>query len=748
MTDLIVNKISINNNYDIINISKTIQKRQQCTHFIIIFDNLSLLNNTQKYISLCIEFIEYECKTIENSKMTLFVTHPNIKRYDFTKNELYVNFKKIINLTQYKYNNNSLDDIFKQVNEIIELNKDVNINKVLYFSKNRITADIDNSIIHDISIFDRIYEKQINTYNDIALKIESNVTNININHFECYILDSISFLSNTNSIKINDNAYTINNTIDKYHDNLIECLDTYILLAKTHKNELQNILQIMKHIKDKHANTNINKQLEFSFKYTKLKNIIQQSLINNISTINNTTDDIQLNSIYLYTSKTAKNIKVNKTNKLEKLSDMINKNKDIMDKITENKKLIETDGFKKFIEMHENTDDDIFSNSCEYFRSPISLSTWFDELQNCSGIGFMIKIDVPISAKLGYKNNIAIDNITCTYYSITDYIDTLLQYFDKCSNSIYGNLNNTSILNGSIIGNVNAIIPLYINKYHWSIVKNYINILLGIEIAHNPLAFSKNHRLMFNMLFIEMSANVIFNKDTRNNKMMNCYFAYFRTCAEMCFENGYNHGIKNLIQQVLTTESGIVENINMYDSLMTHCIVTGHRLNCSQMSRLIDIMLHEIIRHGLIDSGHDNMFFEHLEKSNDKEQEYDALIKIIFDKIVLHLEHIIAFYILNIELFKFYNEFGSYSKMIKSLDKNFGIFDEPTLELFISNIENDCKIDTFEHFYEIMNRKYDRNEIINIINQNIKYQKINDKKNAITNNEYKYTYTYMPNEKK
>src|SRR5437773_1537182 len=100
------------------------------------------------------------------------------------------------------------------------------------------------------------------------------------------------------------------------------------------------------------------------------------------------------------------------------------------------------------------------------------------------------------------------------------------------------------------IGDANAIIPLYINKNHWKIIKIYLKQTLELIISYNPFIYSDNHKNLFFIVFLEM-INKIFEKDFLNEKFIKCLICLLRTCAEICFEEKFNYGIKNLIFKYL-----------------------------------------------------------------------------------------------------------------------------------------------------------------------------------------------------
>ena len=208
---------------------------------------------------------------------------------------------------------------------------------------------------------------------------------------------------------------------------------------------------------------------------------------------------------------------------------------------------IKNDITEDFIKLHDELleSDNKFSKSCDTFSSIVTLSNWYDEIKNNNVIGVLIKINSCEFAKNGIFNIMPmIEEITTTYMPAKEYLDTLITYFDD-QKTDYGDINSHNIIKGNGIGNANAIIPLYINKEHWKLAKQYIPYILGTIIAHNPLSYKKNHiNFMFDFL-----ANIVkftfFSNTIISLKWIKLYIAVQRTCIELMVESGHN--VKKLV---------------------------------------------------------------------------------------------------------------------------------------------------------------------------------------------------------
>ena len=193
----------------------------------------------------------------------------------------------------------------------------------------------------------------------------------------------------------------------------------------------------------------------------------------------------------------------------------------------------------------------------------ITCSNWIEELEDNSSMGLLLKVSNNHSSMLGWTADVDIVNITNSFIPISTYYD-VLDNFIKNKNNKSTNINYRDIIHGTAIGNGNCIIPLYINKDHWKLAKNDMDLVLGIIMAHNPFMYNKYHvkfvfRLMTHFNYELISSNL-------NLKLISCFWATFRTVAEISFDKKYNRGIKKLlkiISKILQKELQIMNLITL-----------------------------------------------------------------------------------------------------------------------------------------------------------------------------------------
>lgn len=495
----------------------------------------------------------------------------------------------------------------------------------------------------------------------------------------------------------------------------------------------------------------------------KIYQFVKTKLLEFANNVNN--EEIKNKSILLY-QEFKKNlfnlihIEVNKINanndniksileygKKSILSNNNKQNKIINNRIIKNIKTLkydidETSDIKTFIESNENLTNIKLNDSCDFFNSSITLSNWFEEIQNNNCLGLLIKITSSELAKMGILGSaITVQNITTSYLSIADYINTSMDYFEKNKNLQFGDLNKKNIITGMAIGEANAVIPLYINKYHWKIVKKYIEPLLGIIVSHNPFNFGNNHKSIFYTIFVDMTHRLFkHDKTNLNNNYIKTYMAYFRTCAEICFENKYNHGIKKFISLYLTNPLIRISKDNYpYDKICSQILVTGYIINNDNIKILMLYLLEELIRIRIKMDDYDETYINYVINLQNEEldNDIDMVINRINEKMPYDLEFLMTFYKMNSVMNSIVEDYGSYGKFIKDLEDNYGLVSDNTcskiLDMITKNINTEKVI--IEDIYNLLNINYNKYNILAYILQGIKHKKNKTRIDAINNKE-------------
>jgi len=751
----------------------------------------------------------------------LITSYPNIKTTSFGIDQIYTNFKKIINNKTNTHSSDEMENMLKECknvlsndipNEVViistttclhglvelldEIANTMNTNIVLLNINKSCHSNQTNNECDKILTFTCEEDKDINiffegiisngiflsqninvvdnvqiTLNNATLLCEDNIDTfkINVNQYNSFL---IKFNGADNNIKLNI----------EYGDEKIETE----LFNNTELNKIDMVnafLHTIEYMNDLITdNKSINPNISILIKDKTLQ------LINN----NQENKEVINKSIYLYSlikdnshhlnlayftneqktpiSDNTKMVldygkKIYENNgsdkKMFKLNDRISKNIVFINKLNNIKDILGTDTNKKFIEVYDDTDNLNFNNSCDYFNSPITLSNWYEEFKIGSAIGLLIKIKINNLVKLGVSKNVKFENITSTFYPVTDYITCTNEYFEKKQgmsnnqqsnnqqsnnqkNNKFGNLNDKIVLSGTSIGDSNAVIPLYINKYHWQIAKQYINPILGIIFAHNPFGYCNKHKSFMFSVFAIMTTKIFTDTSCINHKWLNSYIAYLRTCTEICFENKYQNGIRRLIENFVKNPSNrIVTDVFYDDVFISQTLSTGYILSDDMIKMLIHYIIEESARHQLKTDKMDMQYLEYLKTmfeidNVDKlKNEIDDTINKLFNNMNYHLVVIVSFYKMNKILNNFYKLFGSFNKFLKSIETGFGLVDESYINNLIKDInDNKFSINSFKDIYDIIGLKYHHNNFIIMILQNIAQSNNTTRMNNITTKQY------------
>ena len=215
--------------------------------------------------------------------------------------------------------------------------------------------------------------------------------------------------------------------------------------------------------------------------------------------------------------------------------------------------------------------------------------------------------------------------------------------------------------------------------------------------------------------------------------------AYFRTCAEICFENKYNHGIKKLVSMYLSNPLKRISKGNyVYDKICSQTLCTGYVLNDTDVKTIILYMVEELIRINVYD--YETLYIDYVLKLGKEEinNEITNIIDVISQKISIGLGNLISFYKMN----KIINEIikinTTYGNFIRQLDENYGLIsDEISNKIFVM-IENDTNLETIvlKDLYDSINVDYNKYNIMAYIFQGINQCKDKNRIDAINNNKY------------
>ncbi|QKF94116.1 hypothetical protein QKU48_gp0658 [Fadolivirus algeromassiliense] len=758
---------------------------------IVIIDNKNIIKEINNIITIYPQLLKKYSKCVTFDKLYLITTHPKIKVSEITINNIFTAFQKII--YNNKFEESDTDIHYEILNECNKLISEQYKNEIILFTYlnyhmseqaqsclNTLANNPNNniSIITDLNyincdkvskiiisdFYDNIsegYEHIITNglfltepLTDKIVEIDLKTTtfygtpltkiNININAFDSILInDMIENITINNEIVNLENSFMSQTQIDATSDILTHMINTNIVPETCLVDACEFLIYLINNdqIHDKNIYVFIKETLlkiinsknnENRSKSIILYNLIRQSfnkiLMKEINT--NILSDENNKIIFEYGknsySLATKNVSHN--NIFKNIETINAKTNTDMKQIT------------TFINDHEMSNDIKFNESCEFYNSSITLSNWFEELQNNSGIGLLMQIDSKYTSS-GYFSHIDISNITNTFFPVIDYVCIIKEYFEKNQDIKFGNLNRANIINGAAIGDANAIIPLYINKYHWKIVSQYLNPLLGIIVKHNPFDYTNNLKSILFEIFAKMTTKLYCNNENFHNEtFIKIYMAYLRTCAEVCFENKFNHGIKKIISSYLTEpQFRIFKDKSMFYKMCSQTLITGYILNDSDIKIIIQYLVEELIRLTVKFNKYDMDYIKYYNElqMNDREMEDISLLQSINTKISNDLEFLLAFYKMNTNFDILIKQYGSYNKFIKALDENYSIVNKDIIDKLLQlTINNEINHVTIEQLYSILGIQYNKYNILMYIFQGIAQKTNKIRSEQITKNNY------------
>jgi hypothetical protein len=395
----------------------------------------------------------------------------------------------------------------------------------------------------------------------------------------------------------------------------------------------------------------------------------------------------------------------------------------------------------KFINEYESNSSEEFITSIEFFNSNVTLSNWFDELSTKSTMGLLIKISTSDLIKFGICKDLVIDNITSTFYPVIDFLEHTMNYFDKNTTLDFGNINDINIISGVGIGDANSLIPLYINKTHWVLAKEYLKPMLGVMFSHNPFGYTKKYDDFIFSIFVNMTYDTVFKVTELG---IRCYFALLRTCAQICFENKYSYGIRKYINRFINNASSrIFYTSNDYDKLIGQCLCCGYYLDDDTIKIVIKYCVEEILRQVLYRTKYtkENVdYIKELSNSSNIIDELDAIIEYCEPYMYPHLLMLAGFYYMNSIMNNIINKIGSFNKFIKLMEYNFSVIPADLVKIVFDQInsikDSTIKIKDIKSFFEVLNIEYQDNELRFYVIQNLHIRKDKYKKKLIKSNKY------------
>ena len=493
--NFIETKLNVLNDYnDILNIISNINNILYKKYTICDFSNIKLI--LEKIIEYEKDNLNYPCKylIITSINNLNYYNDEIIKNYfDKINNQI-----DIINISNYPF----LNKISDKINEYFIDRKKIKI----------------ESIIND-----KIFNTKFNI-DDIKLINNYNLEQINIDD----MYNIISYFNLLHKIEIMIYNNINNNIID---DDILSNFAKYLRIKCYSKNNQDNLINIIKCYQNNIRNI-INSLFKkiFILPINKLNEQLSNSYFKYIL------EFYELIYPLIFKNYIDKNIKGYKINN--------NMTSEII--------------FNKFNLINLI---DIVDDSLEFTNSSLSLTNWVEEYNNFNPVGILIKYDVH---KYSYKGlidsystivntypNMVINSVINNWTSIYDYYQIILLDIDP-NNNVDDQTKNTEIFNindfiitDNLFGNTNVLLPMYINKNHWNLVKSLWK--YHITFINNSFEFEYVKKMdnIYYLVLLKNYNTIINDPKNISNQNLRLFIYILRTCLQLSLDNKYIFSIKD-----------------------------------------------------------------------------------------------------------------------------------------------------------------------------------------------------------
>lgn len=185
----------------------------------------------------------------------------------------------------------------------------------------------------------------------------------------------------------------------------------------------------------------------------------------------------------------------------------------------------------------------------QFYFSKFSMGGWKEEFEEKSCLCLILAISVADYNKSGKTlNDVMFTNLTKNFVSALDYINVLNSYPNFSGDPINLGLDNLAL-------------PLFINKYHWTIARSYRMIMLSIAFTGNVNVYNSKFDNIY-YLVMNQYFKLFIETENRDDKII--YFkiwtGVFRTSIELSKEKHYHKGILTYCNNLMKIN---IKNINL-----------------------------------------------------------------------------------------------------------------------------------------------------------------------------------------
>jgi hypothetical protein len=366
--------------------------------------------------------------------------------------------------------------------------------------------------------------------------------------------------------------------------------------------------------------------------------------------------------------------------------------------------------------------------SIDYLKSTLTITNWKEEYENANPFGILIKY---IPCKLSYKGifdfnssilktypNMVINDVTTNFVPLYDYYQIVLfDYENKKEkseddedsedgeNNINDNTKFFTISKFNIYDNVNGdgnvLLPLYINKHHWELVKSLWT--YHLSFINNCYEHEYNIKMdnIYFMTVFKLFGNLKNKSNDTNTKLLIVLFGnMLRTCIQILIDNKFLHNIKKDYVKYMN----MVLNANSLDKnslfadwiIRTIQLIISNGINDEELNADLEKVSGFIFKKYIM-SNYKMDYWDEINNSNIEDADKKNKLKSLKEKV---LQDNMCWLFLNFDL-KIFNKIiksiykiNGFNQFIKQIDKTNGCLPDT------NNIDT-LNIKTFENIINV-----------------------------------------------
>jgi hypothetical protein len=316
--------------------------------------------------------------------------------------------------------------------------------------------------------------------------------------------------------------------------------------------------------------------------------------------------------------------------------------------------------------------------STNYLYSNTTMTNWKQEYQNLNPFGILVMYN---PSNYSYKGiydfdilstypNLMLSSISNNFISLFDYYQLVSADIDMSTKN-YFNINEYEFID-NLHGNSNIILPIYINKEHWDLVKKYWSFHMSFINKAFEFDYNKKMDNIYFFALLKVVNKIMVHKNNQNT--IRLFFYILRTCIQICIDNKYSYNNKPEYNKHFTAliectdYNYFKKNFSNYLIRLMQVILTNG-INQTELTDNLNLLLNTFLKQ-LINIDYSNEIIEEIKQMDQekKNTEYEIILS-KFDIYILSFYELKRDVIFLSNLIKYIYEIKKFNQLIKYLDK-------------------------------------------------------------------------------